>query len=126
MVDRDFNEAAKRRKGEKIRQEREQQERDRQREEQREAAKRRPHCEGSMTPTERRIIARAERHQQILAQIRAGNYSSAAKPTAQARWNAAVESAVAECGGDRRRAVTLANRTNPGLREQMLAEVNGR
>jgi len=48
------------------------------------------------------------------------------RPSAKARWDAAVESAMAKTRNDKPKAVALASRTNPGLREAMLAEVNAR
>ena len=48
------------------------------------------------------------------------------KPSASARWSQAVDSALGKCGGNKMKAVALASRQNPGLREQMLAEVNAR
>ena len=48
------------------------------------------------------------------------------KPSASARWNDAIESSLPKCGGNKMKAVALANRTNPGLREAYLAEVNSR
>lgn len=48
------------------------------------------------------------------------------KPSASARWNDAVESALPKCGNNKMKAVALASRNNPGLREAMIAEVNAR
>lgn len=47
------------------------------------------------------------------------------KPSASARWNAAVNEAMGKTK-DKMKAVALASRQNPGLREAMLAEVNAR
>lgn len=47
-------------------------------------------------------------------------------PTATAQWNGAIHDALAATNGDRAKAVALANRSNPGLREAYLAEVNAR
>lgn len=47
-------------------------------------------------------------------------------PSASARWNQAINDALPSVGGNKMKAVALASRKNPGLREQMLAEVNGR
>jgi ATP-dependent protease ClpP protease subunit len=46
------------------------------------------------------------------------------KPSASARWSQAIESALVKCKNNKPKAVALANRLNPGLREAMLAEVN--
>ena len=46
-------------------------------------------------------------------------------PSASVRWNQAVESAMAKTG-DKMKAVALANRNHPGLREAFLAEANAR
>jgi len=43
-----------------------------------------------------------------------------------AAWNAAVAKEVKACNGDRQRAVSAANRKNPGLRNRLLQSVNGR
>lgn len=48
------------------------------------------------------------------------------RPSASSQWSQAVDSALAKCGGNKMKAVALASRQNPGLREQMLAEVNAR
>ena len=47
------------------------------------------------------------------------------KPSASARWNAAVNEAMGKTK-DKMKAVALASRQNPGLRAAMLAEVNAR
>jgi ATP-dependent protease ClpP protease subunit len=46
--------------------------------------------------------------------------------TAKNRWDDAVEQNLAKYKGDRTKAVMAANKSNPGLREQMLAEINAR
>lgn len=48
------------------------------------------------------------------------------RPSASAKWSQAVDSALEKCGGNKMKAVALASRQNPGLREQMLAEINAR
>jgi len=45
-------------------------------------------------------------------------------PSARVRWDEAVDSCLAKCGGNKVKAVALANRTNPGLRQAYLDEVN--
>ncbi|HQX53479.1 MAG TPA: Clp protease ClpP [Planctomycetaceae bacterium] len=45
-------------------------------------------------------------------------------PSARTRWDSAIEASLPKCGGNKMKAVALANRQNPGLREAMLAEVN--
>lgn len=125
MVDREFREQAMRRRIEQTQREREAQQRAEQIRQQKEAARRKPHCSAEgMTDLERRILARATRHQRILSEIRSGQPAAVSGPTALARWNKAVESCVAQCGGDKMRAVAMANQQNPGLRQAMLAEVN--
>lgn len=47
-------------------------------------------------------------------------------PSASVKWNSAVSDALAKCGGNRMKAVAMASRNNPGLREAMLQEVNSR
>ena len=51
---------------------------------------------------------------------------TAAKPSASARWNEAIDTCMGKTGGNKVRAVAMANRQNPGLREAYLAEVNAR
>jgi ATP-dependent protease ClpP protease subunit len=48
------------------------------------------------------------------------------RPSASVRWETAVEQSLAKCNGNKMKAVALANRSNPGLREAYLAEVNAR
>jgi ATP-dependent protease ClpP protease subunit len=45
-------------------------------------------------------------------------------PSARVRWDEAVSQCLAKCGGNKVKAVALANRTNPGLRQAYLDEVN--
>jgi len=47
-------------------------------------------------------------------------------PSASARWNQAIDTAMTKTGNNKMKAVALANRSNPGLREAYLAEVNAR
>lgn len=47
-------------------------------------------------------------------------------PSAKKRWDDAVNEQLKQFKGDRPKAVMAANRANPGLREQMLAEINAR
>ncbi len=47
-------------------------------------------------------------------------------PSARVRWDAAIDAALPRCGNNKMKAVALANRQNPGLREAMVAEVNAR
>ncbi len=47
-------------------------------------------------------------------------------PSARVRWDSAVDAAMSKTGGNKMKAVALANRNNPGLREAYLAEVNAR
>lgn len=51
---------------------------------------------------------------------------TAARPSASVRWNKAIEDALPKCNGNKMKAVALANRNHPGLREEYLAEVNAR
>lgn len=48
------------------------------------------------------------------------------RPSAKLRWDNAIDAALAKTKNNRPKAVALVNRTNPGLREAMLAEVNAR
>ena len=47
-------------------------------------------------------------------------------PSASTRWNEAVALAMAKTGNNKMKAVALANRNHPGLREAFLAEANAR
>jgi predicted nucleic acid-binding Zn-ribbon protein len=47
-------------------------------------------------------------------------------PSASVRWNQAVDAAMAKTGNNKMKAVALANRNHPGLREAFLAEANAR
>ena len=49
-----------------------------------------------------------------------------AGPSASVRWNNAVQEALPKCNGNKMKAVALANRTNPGLREAFIKETNAR
>lgn len=46
-------------------------------------------------------------------------------PSARMRWDEAVSSCLAKCSGNKVKAVAMANKQNPGLRQAFLAEVNG-
>lgn len=46
------------------------------------------------------------------------------KPSARVRWDAAIEASISKCNGNKAKAVALANKNNPGLRQAMLDEVN--
>jgi ATP-dependent protease ClpP protease subunit len=48
------------------------------------------------------------------------------KTTATASWHEVVQACLPRTGGNKMKAVALANRENPGLRERMLAEANRR
>lgn len=45
-------------------------------------------------------------------------------PSAKAQWDAAIETNLGKYNGNRAKAVAMANKQNPGLRQAMLAEVN--
>ena len=47
-------------------------------------------------------------------------------PSASVRWNQAIDAAMARVGNNKMKAVALASRNNPGLREAFLAEANAR
>lgn len=51
---------------------------------------------------------------------------TAGTPSSSARWGDAVKECLAECNGNRMKAVALANKRHPGLREAYVAEVNNR
>ena len=50
--------------------------------------------------------------------------SKTSGPSARVRWDSAVDSCLAKCNGNKVKAVAMANRTNPGLRQAFLDEVN--
>jgi len=45
-------------------------------------------------------------------------------PTASVRWGGAVDACLAKCNGSKVKAVAMANRQNPGLRQAYLDEIN--
>lgn len=45
-------------------------------------------------------------------------------PSARVRWEGAIEACLPKCKGDKAKAVAMANRTNPGLRQAFIDEVN--
>jgi ATP-dependent protease ClpP protease subunit len=47
-------------------------------------------------------------------------------PSARVRWESAIDAALPKCGNNKMKAVALASRNNPGLREAFVAEVNAR
>ena len=47
-------------------------------------------------------------------------------PSARVRWDEAIDAAMAKTGNNKMKAVALASRNHPGLREAFLAEVNAR
>jgi ATP-dependent protease ClpP protease subunit len=47
-------------------------------------------------------------------------------PSARVRWDEAIDAAMAKTGNNKMKAVALANRNHPGLREAMVSEVNAR
>ena len=51
---------------------------------------------------------------------------TSSRPSASARWESAIEDAMKKTNGNKMKAVALANRTNPGLREAVIAEANRR
>lgn len=82
-------------------------------------------------PEESKAKAAEDEEKKADAKARARGVKPVAKgtsgrPSASAQWLQAVDSALAKCGGNKMKAVALASRQNPGLREQMLAEVNAR
>lgn len=72
------------------------------------------------TPAESEAKAKAKSGVKPVAKATGGT----AKPAASVQWKTAIEAKVAQ-GLARPKAVLAVNRENPGLREQMLAEVNG-
>lgn len=72
---------------------------------------------------EKKVAARAVAKAKGVKPIAKGTSGT---PTAKARWNKAIEGTMTTCNGNKMKAVALANRQNPGLREAMLAEVNAR
>jgi ATP-dependent protease ClpP protease subunit len=45
-------------------------------------------------------------------------------PSARVRWESSIDSCLPKCGGNKVKAVAMANRLNPGLRQAFLDEVN--
>jgi len=50
--------------------------------------------------------------------------SARSAPSASVQWNNAIDSCLPKCGGNKVRAVSMANKNNPGLRQAMLTEAN--
>jgi ATP-dependent protease ClpP protease subunit len=50
--------------------------------------------------------------------------SKTSGPSARVRWDSAVDSCLPKCNGNKVKAVAMANRNNPGLRQAYLDEVN--
>jgi len=76
--------------------------------------------------------ARAEEDEEkVEAKAKARGVKPVAKartggPSARVRWDQAVDAAMAKTGNNKLKAVALANRNHPGLREAFLAEANAR
>ena len=72
----------------------------------------------------------AERGERILARVEAARAGVPYSPSRTsydnpvAEWREAVSEALRACGGNRQRAVCLANRRHPNLREQVIAAAN--
>lgn len=49
---------------------------------------------------------------------------TSSRPAAGVRWNQAIETCLPKCNGNKAKAVAMANRNNPGLRQAFLDEVN--
>lgn len=78
--------------------------------------------------TEARAEEETEEETPVTARARGVRAVAKAKttsgPSALVRWEKAIEDASQKCGGNKAKALKLANKANPGLREAMLAEVN--
>ena len=86
----------------------------------------------SMEPKEEEPVEAMEDEEEELVESKAtarGGVKPIAKakeggPSACVRWDEAVTQCLAKCGGNKVKAVALANRLNPGLRQAFLDEVN--
>jgi hypothetical protein len=76
--------------------------------------------EMAMEDEEKKVEAKAKSGVKPVAKARTGG------PSASVRWNQAVDAAMAKTGNNKMKAVALANRNHPGLREAFLAEANAR
>jgi ATP-dependent protease ClpP protease subunit len=74
----------------------------------------------AMEDEEKKVEAKAKSGVKPVAKARTGG------PSASVRWNQAVDAAMAKTGNNKMKAVALANRNHPGLREAFLAEANAR
>jgi ATP-dependent protease ClpP protease subunit len=74
----------------------------------------------AMEDEEKKTEAKARSGVKPVAKARTGSVS------ARLRWEQAVDSAMAKTGNNKVKAVALANRNHPGLREAFLAEANAR
>jgi ATP-dependent protease ClpP protease subunit len=74
----------------------------------------------AMEDEEEKVEAKAKSGVKPVAKARTSG------PSASVRWNQAVDAAMAKTGNNKMKAVALANRNHPGLREAFLAEANAR
>ncbi len=79
-----------------------------------------PKEDGEEEPEEEKTEAKATARSGVkpVAKAKTGG------PSAKARWESAIDTCLPKCSGNKAKAVAMANRTNPGLREAMLSEVN--
>ena len=71
--------------------------------------------------------AKAEDDEEVEAKasgVKAIAKAKTSGPSARVRWDNAVDSCLAKCNGNKVKAVAMANRSNPGLRQAFLDEVN--
>jgi ATP-dependent protease ClpP protease subunit len=74
----------------------------------------------AMEDEEEKVEAKAKSGVKPVAKARTSG------PSASVRWNQAVDAAMTKTGNNKMKAVALANRNHPGLREAFLAEANAR
>jgi ATP-dependent protease ClpP protease subunit len=86
--------------------------------------------EGEDNEEEKPAMAMEDEEKKTEAKARSGvkpvAKARASGPSASVRWNQAVDAAMTKTSNNKMKAVALANRNHPGLREAYLAEANAR
>jgi ATP-dependent protease ClpP protease subunit len=84
--------------------------------------------EPAPTEEETTALAKAEEEEKVEAKARSGvkpiAKAKTSGPSARVRWESAIDTCMPKCKGNKAKAVAMANRTNPGLRQAFLDEVN--
>lgn len=75
------------------------------------------------------VDAKAEEDEEVEAKAKRRGVKpiargTSSRPSNGVKWTAAIEACLPKCGNNKAKAVAMANRTNPGLRQAYLDEVN--